>query len=70
MEAKHRFYEEWYRGPMYDERRQNENIFVKDNKILIIEDDEVKESGQKLDAKGEWWGDGGRVGVERTYWAS
>jgi hypothetical protein len=21
VEAKHRFYEEWYRGPMYEERR-------------------------------------------------
>lgn len=40
---KHLFIKTWHRGPAYDERRVNENIFVKDDKILIIEDDELKD---------------------------
>jgi len=36
--AKHIFINKWYQGPYTD--KSNENYFIRDDKIVIIEDDE------------------------------
>lgn len=44
------FINKWYQGPTYD--RENENYFMRDDKILIIEDDDDEIIQDRLEDRG------------------